>query len=34
MWGKYLALGDSFSEGLSGPYPDGTYRGWADRSDE
>jgi lysophospholipase L1-like esterase len=34
MWGKYLALGDSFSEGLSDPYPDGTYRGWADRTAE
>lgn len=32
MWKRYLALGDSFSEGLSDPYPDGTYRGWTDRT--
>lgn len=32
MWQRYLALGDSFTEGLSDPYPDGTYRGWADRT--
>jgi lysophospholipase L1-like esterase len=25
-----VALGDSFTEGLDDPYPDGTYRGWAD----
>lgn len=23
-------MGDSFTEGLDDPYPDGTYRGWAD----
>ncbi len=25
-----MAIGDSFTEGLDDPYPDGTYRGWAD----
>lgn len=25
-----MALGDSFTEGLDDPYPDGTFRGWAD----
>ncbi|MFZ9840655.1 MAG: SGNH/GDSL hydrolase family protein [Candidatus Nanopelagicales bacterium] len=34
MWRRYLALGDSFSEGLSDPYPDGSYRGWTDRTAE
>jgi lysophospholipase L1-like esterase len=32
-WQRYIALGDSFTEGLSDPYP-GTpdaFRGWADR---
>src|SRR5258708_3540916 len=30
--GAFVALGDSFTEGLGDPYPDGTgYRGWADR---
>jgi lysophospholipase L1-like esterase len=28
---RYVALGDSFTEGLGDPYPDGTFRGWADR---
>lgn len=28
---KFIALGDSLTEGLSDKYPDGTYRGWADR---
>jgi lysophospholipase L1-like esterase len=28
---SYIAIGDSFTEGLDDPYPDGTYRGWADR---
>ncbi len=32
MWRRYLAIGDSFSEGLSDPYPDGSYRGWTDRT--
>jgi len=31
---RYLALGDSFTEGLSDPNPDGSYRGWADRTAE
>lgn len=29
--GSFVALGDSFTEGVGDPYPDGTYRGWADR---
>jgi len=30
--GSFVALGDSFTEGLGDPYPDGSgYRGWADR---
>ncbi len=30
-WHKYVAIGDSFTEGLDDPYPDGSgYRGWAD----
>lgn len=29
-WNRYVALGDSFTEGMDDPYPDGTYRGWAD----
>jgi lysophospholipase L1-like esterase len=30
-WHKYVAVGDSFTEGLDDPYPDGSmYRGWAD----
>src|SRR5260370_6360641 len=30
--GAFAVLGDSFTEGLGDPYPDGTgYRGWADR---
>ena len=28
--GSYIALGDSFTEGVGDPYPDGTLRGWAD----
>ncbi|MDF5752377.1 SGNH/GDSL hydrolase family protein [Spongiactinospora sp. TRM90649] len=28
---SFVALGDSFTEGLSDPGPDGRYRGWADR---
>lgn len=28
---KFIALGDSLTEGLSDRYPDGSYRGWADR---
>ena len=31
-WSRYVALGDSTTEGLEDPYPDGGgYRGWADR---
>lgn len=30
MFGSYVALGDSFTEGLDDLRPDGTYRGWAD----
>jgi len=29
--GSFIALGDSFTEGVGDPYPDGTWRGWADR---
>lgn len=29
-WTRYVALGDSFTEGLDDPRPDGTFRGWAD----
>ncbi|GHF73882.1 lysophospholipase L1-like esterase [Amycolatopsis bartoniae] len=28
---SYVALGDSFTEGLNDRLPDGTFRGWADR---
>jgi lysophospholipase L1-like esterase len=28
---SFVALGDSFTEGLDDRYPDGGYRGWADR---
>ena len=28
---RYVAIGDSTTEGLDDPYPDGTPRGWADR---
>ncbi len=31
MFGSYIALGDSFTEGLGDPRPDGSLRGWADR---
>ncbi|HEX5401860.1 MAG TPA: SGNH/GDSL hydrolase family protein [Pseudonocardiaceae bacterium] len=30
-WTTYIAIGDSFTEGLNDPGPDGHYRGWADR---
>jgi lysophospholipase L1-like esterase len=30
-WGSFVALGDSFTEGLDDPTGDGGYRGWADR---
>jgi lysophospholipase L1-like esterase len=29
-WRSFVALGDSFTEGLDDQRPDGTYRGWAD----
>lgn len=29
--GSFVALGDSFTEGVGDPYDDGTCRGWADR---
>jgi lysophospholipase L1-like esterase len=29
-WQSYVAMGDSFTEGLNDAYPDGTFRGWAD----
>jgi lysophospholipase L1-like esterase len=28
---RYVAIGDSFTEGVGDPGPDGTFRGWADR---
>jgi lysophospholipase L1-like esterase len=28
---SFVALGDSFTEGVGDPYPDGTDQGWADR---
>jgi lysophospholipase L1-like esterase len=31
VYSRYVALGDSTTEGLDDPRPDGTYRGWADR---
>jgi len=32
MWHRYVAMGDSFTEGLDDRYPEaGHYRGWADR---
>lgn len=30
-WRRYVAIGDSFTEGLQDELPDGTMRGWADR---
>jgi lysophospholipase L1-like esterase len=30
VWRSFVAMGDSFTEGLDDPYPDGTFRGWAD----
>lgn len=30
-FGSFVALGDSFTEGVGDPYPDGTFQGWADR---
>lgn len=31
MWRRYVAIGDSTTEGLDDPDGDGGYRGWADR---
>ncbi len=31
MFSRFIALGDSLTEGLSDRYPNGQYRGWADR---
>ncbi len=31
MASSYIAIGDSFTEGLGDPRPDGSLRGWADR---
>ena len=30
-FGSYAAIGDSFTEGVGDPGPDGAYVGWADR---
>ncbi|SBT53411.1 SGNH/GDSL hydrolase family protein [Micromonospora narathiwatensis] len=29
-WRSFVAVGDSFTEGMNDAYPDGTFRGWAD----
>src|SRR5215475_764137 len=29
-WRSYVAVGDSFTEGMNDLRPDGTFRGWAD----
>ena len=29
-YSSFVALGDSFTEGMSDLMPDGSYRGWAD----
>ena len=29
-WRRYVAVGDSFTEGMNDLRPDGTFRGWAD----
>jgi lysophospholipase L1-like esterase len=34
MYHRYVALGDSTTEGIDDPRPDGGYRGWADRLSE
>ncbi|WP_258571863.1 SGNH/GDSL hydrolase family protein [Actinomadura parmotrematis] len=33
-WTRYVAIGDSFTEGIGDAHPDGTPRGWADRAAE
>ncbi|MFI0353576.1 SGNH/GDSL hydrolase family protein [Actinomadura sp. 9N407] len=30
-WTRYVAIGDSFTEGIGDPYPGGGWQGWADR---
>lgn len=30
-WSRFVAVGDSFTEGLEDPGTDGRHRGWADR---
>lgn len=30
MWQRFVAIGDSFTEGMDDLAPDGSYRGWAD----
>jgi lysophospholipase L1-like esterase len=30
VWRSFVAMGDSFTEGLNDAYPDGSFRGWAD----
>ena len=30
-WSRYVAIGDSSTEGLDDPDPNGGFRGWADR---
>jgi lysophospholipase L1-like esterase len=29
-WKSFVAIGDSFTEGVGDPLPEGTFRGWAD----
>jgi lysophospholipase L1-like esterase len=29
-WRSFVAMGDSFTEGMNDAYPDGSFRGWAD----
>lgn len=29
-WTNFVAMGDSFTEGMNDAYPDGSFRGWAD----
>ncbi|MFD2766246.1 SGNH/GDSL hydrolase family protein [Micromonospora eburnea] len=29
-WRSFVAVGDSFTEGMNDAYPDGSFRGWAD----
>ena len=30
-YARFIAIGDSYTEGLDDPGPDGSFRGWADR---